>query len=100
SIFRIRTATTLRSILDLRNKNGWQEEQSMLPIPAIDMIDGKCVRLRQGDYDQVTEFSDDPVKVACRWAEQGAERIHLVDLDGAKQGRPVNTQVVREIVRQ
>lgn len=72
----------------------------MLPIPAIDMIDGKCVRLRQGDYDQVTEFSDDPVKVACRWAEQGAERIHLVDLDGAKEGRPVNTEVVREIVRQ
>lgn len=72
----------------------------MLPIPAIDMIDGKCVRLRQGDYSQKTEFSDDPVQVACKWAEQGAQRIHLVDLDGAKAGRPVNTEVVREIVRQ
>lgn len=72
----------------------------MLPIPAIDMIEGKCVRLRQGDYAQKTEFSDDPVAVACQWTQQGARRIHLVDLDGAKEGRPVNTEIIRRIVKE
>lgn len=67
-------------------------------LPAIDLRGGRCVRLRQGDYDQETVFSDDPVETALRWANEGAERLHLVDLDGAKAGRPVNTDVVRAIV--
>ena len=60
-------------------------------IPAIDLLDGACVRLHQGDYDQVTRFSDDPVAQALSWQEQGATRLHLVDLDGAKRGEPVTT---------
>lgn len=67
-------------------------------LPAIDLRNGKCVRLRQGDYAQETVFSDDPVEMARRWAAAGAERLHLVDLDGAKAGRPVNHDVVGRIV--
>ena len=67
-------------------------------LPAIDIRGGKCVRLRQGDYDQETVFGEDPVAMACQWAEAGAERLHLVDLDGAKAGQPVNHEVVRAIV--
>ncbi|MCA9024447.1 MAG: 1-(5-phosphoribosyl)-5-[(5-phosphoribosylamino)methylideneamino]imidazole-4-carboxamide isomerase [Planctomycetaceae bacterium] len=67
-------------------------------IPAIDLRNGKCVRLRQGDYAQETVFGDDPVAMARKWADQGAERIHLVDLDGAKAGRPINDGVISEIV--
>jgi len=67
-------------------------------IPAIDLRNGKCVRLRQGDYAQETVFGDDPVAMARKWAEQGAGRIHLVDLDGAKAGRPMNDGVVEKIV--
>ncbi|MAR07501.1 MAG: 1-(5-phosphoribosyl)-5-[(5-phosphoribosylamino)methylideneamino]imidazole-4-carboxamide isomerase [Cyanobium sp. NAT70] len=66
-------------------------------IPAIDLLDGVCVRLHQGDYDQVTRFSDDPVAQALRWQQQGATRLHLVDLDGAKRGEPVNDRAVRSI---
>jgi phosphoribosylformimino-5-aminoimidazole carboxamide ribotide isomerase len=55
-------------------------------IPAIDIIDGKCVRLFQGDYSQKTEYSSDPVTVARRFADAGIRRLHLVDLDGAKNG--------------
>jgi len=66
-------------------------------IPAIDLLDGQCVRLHQGDYDQVTRFSDDPVAQALAWQHQGAERLHLVDLDGARTGEPVNDRVVRAI---
>ena len=66
-------------------------------IPAIDLLDGACVRLHQGDYDQVTRFSDDPVAQALSWQEQGATRLHLVDLDGAKRGEPVNDDAVRAI---
>ncbi len=69
----------------------------MLLIPAIDIKDGKCVRLRQGRMDDVTVFSDDPAAVARRWVEAGARRLHLVDLDGAAQGRPVNTAMIRRI---
>lgn len=69
-------------------------------LPAIDLRGGKCVRLRQGDYAQETVFGDDPVAVAKKWADQGATRLHVVDLDGAKAGRPVNHEVVAEIVRQ
>jgi len=68
-------------------------------LPAIDLRDGKCVRLRQGDYDRETIFSDDPVQMARHWADLGAERLHLVDLDGARAGRPVNQDVVRAIVQ-
>lgn len=66
--------------------------------PAIDLRGGRCVRLRQGDYADETVFSDDPVQMALQWKEQGAEWLHLVDLDGAKEGRPVNHDVVRRIV--
>jgi phosphoribosylformimino-5-aminoimidazole carboxamide ribotide isomerase len=68
-------------------------------IPAIDLRAGKCVRLRQGDYAQETIFSDDPAEMALRWKREGAERLHLVDLDGAKEGRPVNVDAVRAIVK-
>jgi phosphoribosylformimino-5-aminoimidazole carboxamide ribotide isomerase len=68
-------------------------------LPAIDLRGGRCVRLRQGDYAQETVFGDDPVAMARRWEEDGASRLHLVDLDGAKAGKPVNTEVVRAIVR-
>ncbi|MFM7239925.1 MAG: 1-(5-phosphoribosyl)-5-[(5-phosphoribosylamino)methylideneamino]imidazole-4-carboxamide isomerase [Cyanobium sp.] len=66
-------------------------------IPAIDLLDGQCVRLHQGDYDQVTRFSDDPVAQALSWQEQGAERLHLVDLDGARSGEPVNDAAIKAI---
>jgi len=69
----------------------------MLIIPAIDIKDGKCVRLRQGDMDQETVFSDDPVAVAGRWVAAGARRLHLVDLNGAFAGKPVNASVVAAI---
>jgi phosphoribosylformimino-5-aminoimidazole carboxamide ribotide isomerase len=65
--------------------------------PAIDIRGGKCVRLRQGDYDQETVFGDSPKEMALYWAEQGANRLHLVDLDGAREGKPVNFQAVQEI---
>jgi phosphoribosylformimino-5-aminoimidazole carboxamide ribotide isomerase len=68
-------------------------------IPAIDLRGGNCVRLRQGDYSQETVFGDDPTEMARRWAADGAERLHLVDLDGAKAGWPVNLDAVRAIVR-
>jgi phosphoribosylformimino-5-aminoimidazole carboxamide ribotide isomerase len=67
--------------------------------PAIDLINGRCVRLRQGDYSRETVFSDDPAAVARRWAALGAQRLHVVDLDGAKVGKPVNGTVIREIVQ-
>jgi len=69
----------------------------MLIIPAIDIKDGKCVRLRQGDMDQETVFSDDPVAMAEKWIEAGARRIHLVDLNGAFAGEPKNAHVVKAI---
>lgn len=68
-------------------------------IPAIDLRDGRCVRLRQGDYNQETVFNDDPVEVARQWQDQGASRIHLVDLDGAKAGSVQNGEVIRAIVK-
>jgi phosphoribosylformimino-5-aminoimidazole carboxamide ribotide isomerase len=69
----------------------------MLLIPAIDLKDGRCVRLRQGRMEEETVFSDDPVGVAQRWVDAGAERLHIVDLNGAVTGRPVNTDVIRRI---
>ena len=70
----------------------------MLIYPAIDLLNGRAVRLRQGDYSRETVFSDDPAAVARRWVDLGADRIHIVDLDGAKAGKPVNAAVVRAIV--
>lgn len=70
----------------------------MLVIPAIDIKNGHCVRLRQGDMQESTVFSEDPVKMASRWVEQGARRIHIVDLDGAVQGKPINAGIVHQIV--
>src|SRR6516165_2533501 len=67
--------------------------------PAIDLRGGQCVRLRQGDYRQETVFSADPAGMAQRWVADGATYLHLVDLDGAKQGRPVNGPSVRAIVQ-
>jgi phosphoribosylformimino-5-aminoimidazole carboxamide ribotide isomerase len=69
----------------------------MLLIPAIDLKDGKCVRLRQGRMEDETVFSDDPVAVAARWVEAGARRLHLVDLNGAFEGKPMNREVVHAI---
>jgi len=70
----------------------------MQVIPAIDLRGGHCVRLRQGDFDQETIFGDDPAAMAARWELEGAARIHLVDLDGAKASRPVNVEAVRRII--
>ncbi len=66
--------------------------------PAIDLRDGKCVRLRQGDYQRETVFSDDPAKMAQHWVAQGAEQLHLVDLDGARDGKPGNLKSIESIV--
>lgn len=68
-------------------------------IPAIDLLEGRCVRLYQGDYAQSQVFNDDPVAVAQQWVEQGATRLHLVDLDGAKAGHPVNQAVIQAIAQ-
>lgn len=71
----------------------------MLIIPAIDLKDGQCVRLRKGVMSDSTVFSDDPVAVAKQWVEQGARRLHLVDLNGAFAGEPVNGEVVTAIAK-
>ena len=68
-------------------------------VPAVDLKGGRCVRLLQGRAEQETVFGDDPVAMAERWASLGATRLHVVDLDGAFEGRPVQTRLVREIVR-
>ena len=71
----------------------------MLVIPAIDLKDGKCVRLKQGRMDDDTVYSEDPVEMAKFWVSQGARRLHLVDLNGAFEGAPVNGEVVKAIVQ-
>ncbi len=68
-------------------------------IPSIDLKSGRCVRLYQGDYQRETVYSDDPVSVALSWQQQGAPRLHLVDLDGAAQGRLINLDLITEIIR-
>ena len=68
-------------------------------IPAIDLLNGKCVRLNQGNYNEVTKFNSDPVKQAQIWESQGAKRLHLVDLDGAKTGEPINDLTIKKIKR-
>ncbi|WP_018715108.1 1-(5-phosphoribosyl)-5-[(5-phosphoribosylamino)methylideneamino]imidazole-4-carboxamide isomerase [Brachymonas chironomi] len=72
----------------------------MLLIPAIDLKDGQCVRLQQGDMNRVTTFNTDPVEQALHWLEQGARRLHLVDLNGAFAGKPKNLGVVKEILQE
>ena len=71
----------------------------MLLIPAIDLKDGSCVRLRQGDMDPATVFSEDPAERALHWLKRGARRLHLVDLNGAFAGKPVNEAAVKDIIR-
>ena len=68
-------------------------------IPAIDLLGGRCVRLYQGDYDQVQTYGENPVEVARQWQEQGATYLHVVDLDGAKAGHPVNLAAIEAIAR-
>ncbi|GAA5525286.1 1-(5-phosphoribosyl)-5-[(5-phosphoribosylamino) methylideneamino] imidazole-4-carboxamide isomerase [Microbulbifer aestuariivivens] len=72
----------------------------MIVIPAIDLKDGQCVRLRQGEMEDATVFSDDPLATARHWIEQGARRLHLVDLNGAFAGNPVNGEAVTAIARE
>ena len=69
----------------------------MIILPAIDIKDGMCVRLYQGDFAQVTTYDDDPVMVAQRWQAAGASWLHVVDLDGAVRGQPVNIELIRRI---
>lgn len=71
----------------------------MLIIPAIDLKDGKCVRLRQGRMGDSTVFNGSPLEIAGRWIEAGARRLHLVDLNGAFAGNPVNSEAITEIAR-
>ena len=71
----------------------------MLIIPAIDLKDGQCVRLRQGEMGDATVYGTDPVEMAARWVEQGARRLHLVDLNGAFDGKPVNGEAVMAIAK-
>ncbi|MGM0786273.1 MAG: 1-(5-phosphoribosyl)-5-[(5-phosphoribosylamino)methylideneamino]imidazole-4-carboxamide isomerase [Thermodesulfobacteriota bacterium] len=72
----------------------------MIIIPAIDIKGGKCVRLFQGEMDRETVFSDDPASMARRWADEGAEMIHVVDLDGAVEKRPRNLEAIGRIVKE
>lgn len=72
--------------------------KSVQPLPAIDLKDGKCVRLRQGKAEDVTVYADDPAEMARHWEQQGAAYLHVVDLDGAFEGHPVHTEVIARIV--
>lgn len=83
----------------LRLSNCWAVDTNMEIIPAIDILNGKCVRLYQGDYAQAQTFNENPVSVARQWVAEGATRLHLVDLDGAKVGQVVNWGVIEAIVR-
>jgi len=69
----------------------------ILPITAIDLLDGRCVRLSQGEYDKSTVYGDDPVAMALKWQSQGAKRLHVVDLNGAREGSPCNHDVIAAI---
>ena len=71
----------------------------MLLIPAIDLKDGHCVRLKQGDMDQATTFGEDPAAMARSWLAQGARRLHLVDLNGAFAGKPQNFTAIKSILK-
>ena len=71
----------------------------MIIIPAIDIQNGNCVRLKQGDFSQETIFHNNPVDMAENWIAEGAERLHLVDLDGARLGSPINIEIVSNIYK-
>ena len=71
----------------------------MVIIPAIDLKDGKCVRLAQGDFSRMTVYAENPAEIAVQWQAQGAERIHIVDLDGSLAGSPRNREVILNLVR-
>lgn len=71
----------------------------MLIIPAIDIKEGRCVRLREGRFEDVEIFSDDPIKVAKKWADKGAEMLHIVDLDGARYGKLTNISLLEQIIK-
>lgn len=71
----------------------------MIIIPAIDLKDGKCVRLAQGDFSRMTVYAENPAEIAVQWQAQGAERIHIVDLDGSLAGSPRNREVILNLVR-
>src|SRR5205807_6810470 len=75
-----------------------KDESTMQIFPAIDLRGGQCVRLRQGDYTQETVFGADPAAVARQWVEQGAQWLHVVDLDGARAGKPANGDSIGRIV--
>src|SRR6202040_485557 len=72
---------------------------SFTPIPAIDIRDGRCVRLVQGDFARETAYGDDPSEMARHWQAEGAQRLHVVDLDGARDGVRANAEVVRRLLR-
>ena len=72
----------------------------MLLIPAIDIKNGKCVRLRQGNMSDETVYNNDPVAMATKWVELGAKRLHIIDLDGAVSGRPVNADIIHDIAEE
>ena len=69
-------------------------------IPAIDILNGKCVRLKQGRYDAETVYSTDPLEIAKKWESQGAKRLHVVDLDGARTGIPKNIEIIKSIAKE
>ena len=71
----------------------------MIIIPAIDLKDGQCVRLRKGVMDDATVFSNNPTEMAAKWVDEGARRLHLVDLNGAFEGKPINEDCIKEITR-
>ena len=72
----------------------------MLLIPAIDLKDGHCVRLKQGDMAEATTFSEDPAAMAAKWLDAGARRLHLVDLNGAFAGQPKNLSAIKSILKE
>lgn len=83
---------------DSFNRTSLRAPPAMLLIPAIDLKDGHCVRLKQGEMDDATVFSEDPAAMARHWIDQGARRLHLVDLNGAFAGRPKNEGAIRAII--
>ena len=72
----------------------------MILIPAIDLKNGQCVRLKQGDMNQSTVYSEDPVAMARHWKQEGCHRLHVVDLDGAFSGQPENRELIKDIVEE
>lgn len=90
---------SLGGVREAEAQRGALRRLTMDVIPTIDIKGGQCVRLYQGDFEQSTVYDDDPVAVARRWVEQGASSLHVVDLDGARIGRPVHADIISAIVR-